>query len=265
MASKPQTFLKSANCFKKLEKFRRSKSRTKEIKPVCDPSSKQVPDTKRTSKAKSKGKKPTNLSRNNFINSSLSRNTANSIGKYTSLKSGKKVPINIRQEERSTKRAKNSSRKRSKISVNLKKTKTKNGIYYRNSVAFNNPRSICLLNNPCGEKSVNFLKNPSLKLKTKSNSRNNKASIDGTSSVSFCNNFNPNIQIVIPSTKHVKSISRANAQTTNGRKQKLVLGKGVSRKKSSSRNSYSVSSKYSCDGLQRHSTFTNVPYNCSNF
>lgn len=183
---------------------------------------------------------------------------------HRSLKSGKKVPINLRNEERSTKRGKNSSRKRSKISMNLKKSKPKNGIYYRNSLALNNPRSICQLNNPSSEKPTLF-KVPGLKLKTKSNSRNNKMSVDGTSSVSFWNNFNPNIQIVIPSTKHVKSISRANAQTMNGRKHKLVLGKGGSRKKASSRNSYSTSSKYSWDGLQRHSTFTNVPYNCSKF
>ncbi|CAI2364381.1 unnamed protein product [Moneuplotes crassus] len=260
VAAKPQTFLKSSHCIKKLEKFKRSKSRTKDGRSVVDIQLKQNPDTKRNFKVKSKSKK-----RNNMITSSMGRNTVNSIGKYSNLKSGKKMPVNIRQEERSTKRGKNSSRKRSKIAINLKKAKPKNGIYCRNSIALHNPRAFCKLNMSSVERSTGVSKNSGLKLKTKGNSRNNKVSVDGASSMSFCNNFNPNIQIVIPSTKHIKNISRVNAHTMNGKKQGMVIGRDMSRKKGSSRNSYSASSKYSCDGLQRQSTFTNVPYNCSKF
>ncbi len=115
------------------------------------------------------------------------------------------------------------------------------------------------------DKPISISKPHGIKFKSKGKSRNSKVSVGGTSSVSFCNNFNPNIQIVIPSTKHVKQISRVKVQTVHGKRSAFVLGKTNSRKKGSSRNSYSVSSKYSHEGGTRHSTFSNIAYNCPKF
>jgi len=132
---------------------------------------------------------------------------------------------------------------------------------YKNSIVLNNPESLCQFQISSVDKPVNISTRVQ-KTKTFKKSRNSKVFLDKNSSVSFCNNFNPNIQIVIPSTKHLKNSNKLNIQTVSGMKKSSLirLGKQVGRKKSSSRNSWNLSSKYSGDRLQRHSTFMNVPY-----
>lgn len=80
----------------------------------------------------------------------------------------------------------------------------KPGILYKNSVVINNPESGCQLHLSSIDKTFNFLINSQSALSTKGGkkSRNNLKGVgSGTNSMSFCSNFTPSVQLMIPTSK----------------------------------------------------------------